>query len=102
MNNPIFNEKRIESIESTSSDTMTVSGTIHKTTFLAAIAAATATLTWSLAGTNLAVPTLIGGSILALISVFAASWKPAFSPVLAPVYAISEVLISPESDLARL
>ena len=90
MNNPLFNEKRIHAIESTSGDTMTVSGTIHKTTLLAAVTAATATLAWSLAGTSFAFPALIGGSILGLISVFAASWKPTLAPVLAPVYAVCE------------
>ena len=90
MNNPLFNENRINSIESTAGDTMTVSGAIHKTTLLAAVTAATATLAWSLASTPFAFPVLIGGSLLGLIAVFAAAWKPTLSPVLAPVYAVCE------------
>ncbi len=90
MNNPLFNENRINSIEASTGDTMTVSGTIHKTTMLAAVTAATATLAWSLAVTPFAIPVMIGGFILGLIAVFAAAWKPRLSPVLAPVYAVCE------------
>ncbi len=90
MNNPVFNQNRIRSIEVTPGKTMTVSGTIHKTTLLAAITAASATFAWSLASTPFALPVLLGGMLVALIAVFAASWKPALSPVLAPVYAVCE------------
>jgi len=90
MNNPIFNENRIESIPSVSGRTMTVSGTIAKTTLLTIITAATAAFAWSMAASPMAMPILWGGIIVALISVFAASWKPAWSPLLAPVYAICE------------
>ncbi|MEI6073663.1 MAG: Bax inhibitor-1/YccA family protein [Verrucomicrobiae bacterium] len=90
MNNPLFNENRIQSIACTSGEAMTVSGTIHKTTLLAAVTAGTATLAWSLGSTPFAVPVMIGGLIFGLISVFAASWKPTLSPVLAPVYAVCE------------
>ncbi len=89
MNNPVFNENRIENIEATTGSAMTISGTIHKTTFLAAITAAAATASWSLSG-PLAMPVLIGGIIIGLIAVLVASWKPALSPLLAPVYAIAE------------
>jgi len=90
MNNPVFNENRINSITSTSGDTMTVSGTIHKTTMLAAVTAATATLAWSLTSTPFAVPVMIGGFIFGLIAVLVAVWKPTLSPVLAPLYAVCE------------
>ncbi len=90
MSNPVFNESRIESMEVTSGATMTVSGTIHKTIFLTALAAGTATAAWPFAGTSAGWIGLVAGLIIALIAVFAASWKPALSPVLAPVYAVSE------------
>jgi len=90
MNNPLFNENRINSIEASTGDTMTVAGTIHKTTMLAAVTAATATLAWSLAATPFAIPVMAGGFILGLIVVLVASWKPRLSPVLAPVYAVCE------------
>ena len=90
MNNPVFNENKIASIESASGDAMTVSGAIHKTTFLTAIAAATATLAWTQAAGPLGGLLLFGGMILGLIAVFAASWKPQMAPVLAPVYAVCE------------
>ncbi len=90
MSNPLFNENRIDSITATSGKTMTVAGTIHKTTFLTAITAAAATLSWSLANTSLGMIVMIAGLILGLIAVFVASWKPTLSPVLAPVYAVCE------------
>lgn len=90
MNNPIFNESRIKSITVSPGATMTVQGTIHKTTLLAMVTAAAATLAWSLASTPFAMPVLVGGMLLGLIAVFAASWKPTLSPLLAPVYALCE------------
>lgn len=90
MNNPLFNENRINSIEATTGETMTVSGTIHKTTLLTAMTAATATVAWSLASTPFATPVMIAGFIFGLIAVFAAAWKPTLSPVLAPIYAVCE------------
>ena len=90
MNNPVFNENRIRSIPVTPGASMTVSGTIHKTTFLAAITAGIATLSWSLATTPFALPVMAGGLILGLIAVLVAAWKPHLSPVLAPVYAVCE------------
>ena len=68
---------------------MTVSGTINKTTFLAILTAATATMSWS-SGPALGMPILIAGIIVGLIAVLVASWKPHLSPILAPVYAVAE------------
>jgi uncharacterized YccA/Bax inhibitor family protein len=90
MNNPLFNENRIDSIPATSGETMTVSGTIHKTTLLTCIAAATAVFSWTLATSPMALPVLIGGSILGLITVLVASWKPTLAPMLAPIYAVCQ------------
>ena len=89
MSNPVFNENRIENITATTGETMTVSGTISKTTFLAVLAAATATMSWSAAPT-LGMPILIIGIIVGLVAVFGAMWKPHLSPLLAPVYAVAE------------
>jgi len=85
MSNPVFNENRIENIAATTGETMTVSGTISKTTFLAVLAAGTAAMSWSAAPT-LGMPILIVGIIVGLIAVFGAMWKP----LLAPVYAVAE------------
>ena len=79
MSNPVFNENRIENITATTGETMTVSGTISKTTFLAVLAAATATMSWSAAPT-LGMPILIIGIIVGLVAVFGAMWKPHLSP----------------------
>lgn len=90
MNNPIFNQNRINSIEAVPGATMTVQGAINKTTVLAVITAATATMAWSFASTPFAIVILAAGMIAGLIAVFAAAWKPTLSPVLAPVYAVCE------------
>lgn len=71
---------------------MTINGTVTKTGLVVAICAASAMGAWTLIGDNnaLMMPFLfggmIGGLILALVTVF----KPNFSPVTAPLYAIAE------------
>jgi uncharacterized YccA/Bax inhibitor family protein len=90
MNNPLFNETRIESIQAVSGETMTVSGAIHKTTLLTCIAAAAGVVTWSMAASAMAMPILIGGSLLGLVLVLVASFKPTLAPMVAPIYAICQ------------
>lgn len=90
MNNPVFNENRIQSMETTSGASMTVSGTIHKSIFLTALAAGTATFAWPFGASPIGFGLLAGGIIVGLISVLIASWKPTTSPIFAPVYAVSE------------
>ena len=73
------------------STTMTVNGTVGKTSILLAILSATALYAWSAAGSGEMTPIVlpaagIGGFILAMITIF----KPTVSPWTAPIYAAFE------------
>jgi uncharacterized YccA/Bax inhibitor family protein len=101
--NPALNGKVFQQFEATANDrydvagaatTMTVAGTTFKTGILLLLAILTAGFTWnlSLAG-QAAMPWMIGGMIgglaLALVTIF----KPNWSPVTAPGYALAEGLL---------
>lgn len=100
--NPALNEKVFERFEAShdrfdvtgAASTMTVGGTTVKTGILLALALLTAAFTWnlSLAGQSVMpwiVGGMIGGLVLALVTVF----KPQWSPVTAPGYALAEGLL---------
>ncbi|HWS59969.1 MAG TPA: Bax inhibitor-1/YccA family protein, partial [Flavobacterium sp.] len=72
---------------------MTLSGTINKTLILFMLLTATAIITWWMTfnGINPMLPT-IGGAIVGLVLVLIAAFKPQYSPVLAPGYALFEGL----------
>src|SRR5262249_29430090 len=73
------------------STTMTVQGTVGKTSLLLAILSATALWSWSATGNGQLQPVVlpaagIGGFVLAMLTIF----KPSFAPWTAPVYAAFE------------
>ncbi|WP_291098460.1 MULTISPECIES: Bax inhibitor-1/YccA family protein [unclassified Flavobacterium] len=72
---------------------MTLSGTINKTLILFLLLAASAIVIWWMTfnGMNPIVPA-IGGAIVGLILVVIAAFKPQYSPILAPGYALFEGL----------
>lgn len=72
---------------------MTLSGTINKTLILFLMLTASAIVVWWMAfnGLNPMLPT-IGGAIIGLILVLIAAFKPQYSPILAPGYALFEGL----------
>lgn len=72
---------------------MTLSGTINKTVLLFLLLTASAMVVWWMAfnGLNPMLPT-IGGAIVGIILVLIASFKPQYSPILAPGYALFEGL----------
>ncbi len=72
---------------------MTLSGTINKTLILFLLLTASAIVVWWMAfnGLNPMLPT-IGGAIIGLILVLIAAFKPQYSPILAPGYALFEGL----------
>lgn len=81
------------------SGVMTVSGAASATLMLALVLIASATVTWfsidePIEG-QLQFPTgwVIGGLIIGLIAVIAASFKPHLSKILAPIYAIAEGVV---------
>lgn len=74
-------------------NTMTVNGAVNKSFILLLLLLTGAFTVWYMAvnGTN-PMPIAIGGAILGLISVIAASFKPELSRYLAPAYALFEGL----------
>jgi uncharacterized YccA/Bax inhibitor family protein len=76
-------------------DAMTLQGTVNKTGFLLILLAIPATVTWNMfradptgSALPIALGALIGGFIVALVTIFKMSW----APVTAPLYAILEGL----------
>jgi uncharacterized YccA/Bax inhibitor family protein len=96
--NPAMNEAVYQRAgrADTSSAVMTIQGTVLKTTILMAILLATATYTWSLAAAEenmplaygLMIAGVIGGFIVALVTIFI----PKVSPFTSPIYAALEGL----------
>ncbi len=89
--NPVLNEKRFanqEVILSADGQTMTASGAVTKTLFLAVLMLCTAVIGFTSPSSMF----LWGGAIGGLVIVLIASFKTAWSPVLAPLYALAEGL----------
>ncbi|MEX2186454.1 MAG: Bax inhibitor-1/YccA family protein [Pirellulales bacterium] len=74
--------------------TMTIAGTVTKTAILLAITIAGAAVSWVHVdrAPELAMPYIWGGIISGLIFAVATTFKPAWSPVTAPIYALCEGL----------
>jgi uncharacterized YccA/Bax inhibitor family protein len=93
--NPALNEKAFKG-QVAIGEAMTLQGTVNKTGLLLLCVVATAAWTWGLSHSdtpNAAVPWmmggLIGGLIVALVTIFKHEW----SPVTAPIYALLEGLV---------
>ncbi|MCF8238993.1 MAG: Bax inhibitor-1/YccA family protein [Saprospiraceae bacterium] len=89
--NPVLSEKRFanqEVILSAGGQTMTASGAVTKTLFLAVLMLCTAVIGYNTPSTMF----LLGGAIGGLVIVVIASFKTAWSPILAPLYALAEGL----------
>ncbi|MGB2589535.1 MAG: Bax inhibitor-1/YccA family protein [Candidatus Acidiferrum sp.] len=92
--NPALNEKVFQG-QVALGDAMTLQGTVNKTGLLLLCVVATAAWTWGLAHSNVpeaALPWmiggLIGGFVVALVTIFKRTW----APVTAPMYALLEGL----------
>jgi uncharacterized YccA/Bax inhibitor family protein len=74
--------------------TMTVSGAMAKAAFLLVLALVSAGLTWNAVASNpaLGMPLLLVGVIGGLVLSLATAFKPQWSPVTAPMYALVEGL----------
>ena len=74
---------------------MTVSGTANKTLVLLALAVATAAVTWQQAAArpDLIYPAVLGCAIIGFLVALATTFKPAWSPVTAPIYALLEGVV---------
>jgi uncharacterized YccA/Bax inhibitor family protein len=92
--NPVLSEKAFRDVVATG-ETMTLQGTVNKTGFLLLCAVVTAAWTWGMAHSEtpeVAVPWIfggmIGGFVVALVTVFKKQW----AAITAPVYALLEGL----------
>jgi len=93
--NPVLKERAFAGAIPTG-ETMTIQGTVNKTGLLLLFVVATAAWTWGLAHSetpNAAVPWmlggLVGGLVVALVTIFRKEW----SPINAPIYALLEGLV---------
>ena len=93
--NPVLKERAFAGAIPTG-ETMTIQGTVNKTGLLLLFVVATAAWTWGLAHSetpNAAVPWmlggLVGGLVVALVTIFRKEW----SPISAPIYALLEGLV---------
>jgi uncharacterized YccA/Bax inhibitor family protein len=93
--NPVLKERAFAGAIPTG-ETMTIQGTVNKAGLLLLFVVATAAWTWGLAHSetpNAAVPWmlggLVGGLVVALVTVFKKEW----SPISAPIYALLEGLV---------
>src|SRR5690349_19505150 len=95
---PALGEKTFEQFgnwgAAEASSAMTVQGTAMKTGILLALAVASASFTWSQFGANpqAAWGWTIGGAIAGFIVAMITTFKAAWSPVTAPIYALVEGL----------
>lgn len=73
---------------------MTIGGAVGKTVVLLILMLITAGVTWSLSarGANV-MPGVIGGSLLGLVVAIATSFKPNWSAVLGPIYALLQGVV---------
>jgi len=95
--NPVLREKTFANVGAVGVEqAMTLNGTVNKTGFLLICAIATASWTWSLARSGepgaVGLP-LIVGLLGGLIVAVATTFKPAWSPVTAPLYSLLEGLV---------
>lgn len=92
--NPFFKNKLFRS-ETLSYDeaSMTVAGTLNKALLMLVVLVGSAAFTWTMIIQGLNVfGFIIGGAIVGFIAVLISSFKPQYSPVLAPAYAVCEGL----------
>ena len=96
--NPALNDKAFQSLAFDSSSRMTLQGTVVKSGILLAIVVASASYVWGLASSGSAspgavfatfgLPGMLGGLIVAMITIFKKPW----APFTAPLYALLEGL----------
>src|SRR5678815_3704121 len=95
--NPALSENTFRGEGISYGDAMTISGTVNKTGILVICAVATAAVTWNMFMNSgspetvmpLGLLGLIGGFIVALVTVFKKTW----APITAPIYALLEGLV---------
>lgn len=100
-NNPVLRDKTFQNLAATTGEPMTVNGTIARTGLLLVLMLITGVWTWHrfmlaggtldpAAGVAAVQPFLWGGLIAGLVFALASAFKPTWSPVTAPLYALAE------------
>ena len=74
--NPALSSKTFKNAVSTSDEKMTIEGTINKTAMSLLLLMATASYTWSNPSPGLLLFGMLGGFILALVTIFKKTWAP--------------------------
>lgn len=95
--NPALSENTFRGEGISYGDAMTISGTVNKTGILVICAVATAAVTWNMFMNSgspetvmpLGLLGLVGGFVVALVTVFKKTW----APITAPIYALLEGLV---------
>ena len=86
--NPALSKRTFNNLKSTTGEVMTLDGTVNKTAMSLAILLFAAYYTYSNAIMDYVLIGLIGGFIVALVTIFKKEW----SPITVPIYAVLEGL----------
>ncbi len=84
--NPTLNPKNFRINVAPGQEAMTQQGAFTKTAILLALCVAAASFTWGEHGMSFMIPGVIGGLIMAMITIFKKEW----APITAPLYAVLE------------
>ena len=74
--NPALSSKTFKSVAQEGSGTMTIGGTVNKTAMALLLLLASASYTWSNPSQGLIILGIIGGLIMAIITIFKKTWAP--------------------------
>ena len=74
--NPALSAKTFKNAVSTSDEKMTIEGTVNKTAMSLLLLMAAASYTWSNPSPGLMIFGMIGGFILAIVTIFKKTWAP--------------------------
>lgn len=88
--NPALGSRFERHAQAAHGQAMTVDGTVHKTGFLLLLVVLSSAVSWSYATVETVSLWVFGGLIGGLILAFATIFKPRWSPVTAPLYALAE------------
>lgn len=92
MASPVFNENTFEGRFDTTGGTMTVQGAINKSVLLFALLVGAGLVTFRFPG-FVSVPVIIGAFVATVVICIALYFKPNWSPVLAPTYAVLDGIV---------